>query len=134
MELLFNADNFKKRLKTEFLDEKGNLYYWGIYDFSYKYRTRIYDKDSQEIYYVEKDIYDNNLVNLFDYKGNKVGEIIRKDGTCILNEYVFNGDIDDGKADNLFIVKDNCLTILDDDKAELIILFIFGLVEMKEGA
>ena len=79
MELLFNADNFKKRLKTEFLDEKGNLYYWGIYDFSYKYRTRIYDKDNQEIYYVEKDIYDNNLVNLFDYKGNKVGEIIRKD-------------------------------------------------------
>ena len=56
MELYYEYDNYLKRLKTPLWQEKGRVLYYGIYDFSYKYRTRIFDVDDNEIAYVEKDI------------------------------------------------------------------------------
>ena len=56
MKLLFDNDNRHLRNRTELRDGDGRLMFWGIYDFAFKYRTRIFDAHDIEIAYVEKDV------------------------------------------------------------------------------
>lgn len=53
--MLYNPQDLKERNRCEIRNEAGKLLYWGIYDFSYKYRTRIYDAGNEEQGYVQLD-------------------------------------------------------------------------------
>ena len=80
MELYYEFDNYIKRLKTPLKDKNGCLLYYGIYDFSYKFRTRIFDADDNEISYVEKDITaESPLVNAFAHDGTLLFKLYKED-------------------------------------------------------
>ena len=132
MVLSFDCDHLKKRLKTELLND-GNVEYWGIYDFSYKYRTRIYDHNDNEIAYVEKDIYENGKVNMFDYKGNSLGKIIRTENGYEIGDLVYKGNVDAGMIDNVLSIEEGKMTITDESRILLCIMCLFGLIEIERG-
>ena len=80
MVIYYDEDHLKNRQETFLRDEKGNVLYRGIYDFSYKYRTRLFE-DLSERAYVELDITSEYpRVVLCDPDGRKIGELIRKEG------------------------------------------------------
>lgn len=69
----YNPDDLKSRTKTTIFNDEGRMVFWGIYDFSYKYRTRIYDADDEEIMYVQKEIgLPDEPVVCYDSKGRKL--------------------------------------------------------------
>ena len=79
MELYYEFDNYIKRQKTPLKDENGRLLYYGIYDFSYKFRTRIFDAADNEISYVEKDITaDKPLVKGFTHDNKLLFELTKE--------------------------------------------------------
>ena len=108
MELYYDFDNYIQRLNTPLCDDKGRLLYYGIYDFSYKYRTRIFDADDNEIAYVEKDIssqkpcvraFSNQRKPLFElyleddlYRVEPQGYSFRKDGNSFVIDDVMTAD------------------------------------------
>jgi len=47
MKLVFDENVFTLRSKTIVKDEQGNKLFWGIYDFSFKHRRRIYKNDDE---------------------------------------------------------------------------------------
>lgn len=80
MELYYEFDNYIKRLKTPLTDKNGRLLYYGIYDFSYKFRTRIFDENDNEISYVEKDITaEEPLVNAYAHDGTPLFKLYKED-------------------------------------------------------
>ena len=130
MIISFDKDNLKKRLKTEFLTD-GKIEYCSIYDFSYKYRTRIFNSRNEEVGYAEKDIFSENKVNLFDNKGNRIDEIVKTDDGYRSNKYLYIGDIDKGEIKDLFVNKDGTLNVSDEDSVLYSITFVTGLVEAE---
>ena len=130
MIISFDKDNLKKRLKTQFLVD-GNTEYWSVYDFSYKYRTRIFNNRNEEVAYTEKDIFYENKVNLFDYKGNRLDEIVKTDEGYRSQKYLYIGDIDKGEIKDLFANEDGTLSVLNDYSVLYAIMFVTGLVEIE---
>ena len=130
MIISFDKDNLKKRLKTQFLVD-GNTEYWSVYDFSYKYRTRIFNNRNEEVAYTEKDIFYENKVNLFDYKGNRLDEIVKTDEGYRSQKYLYIGDIDKGEIKDLFVNEDGTLSVLNDYSVLYAIMFVTGLVEIE---
>ena len=126
----YDINNLKKRQKTDFLID-GKAEYWAIYDFSYKYRTRIFNSVSEEVAYVEKDIYTEDKVNLFDHKGNRIDEIIKTSEGYRSDNYLYSGDIDKGEIRDLFLNDEGKITVNDENNALLAIMFIAGLVEIS---
>ncbi len=129
MVIEFDEDNLKKRLKTEFLCD-GRVLYWTVYDFAFKYRTRIFNSRNEEVAYVEKDIFSADKANLFDNKGNMIDEIIKTAEGYKTGKYLYHGDIDKGEADGLFIIEDGKLRVIDEDDILSVIMFIAGSVEI----
>ncbi len=129
MVIHFDKDNLKKRLKTVFKSEDEILFYT-IYDFAFKYRTRIFDDEEKEVAYVEKDIFSEGKADLFDYKGHKLCEINKTADGYTNGEYLYIGDIDKGKISDLFVNDDGKLTIDDEDNVLFAIMFMTGLVEI----
>ncbi|MBP5279941.1 MAG: hypothetical protein J6Z03_05615 [Erysipelotrichaceae bacterium] len=125
----FDKDNLKKRLKTDFLCD-GKVLYWAIYDFSYKYRTRIFNGNDEEVAYVEKDILEDDKVNLFDNKGKKLDEIIKTSEGYRSGDHLYTGDIDNGGIEDLFVSEDGKLSIFDDKDVLYAIMFLCGLIEI----
>ena len=129
MIITYDTDNLKKRLKTGFLvDEKMKFY--SIYDFAYKYRTRIFNDKNEEVAYVEKDILQADKVDLFDRKGNRLDTILKIAEGYKSDEYLYEGDIDNGEIKDLFANTEGKLTIFDDKSLLFVIMFITGLAEM----
>ena len=89
MKFIFKYNDLIQRNRTELLSETGDLCFWGIYDFAFKYRTRIFDKEDVEIACVEKDVtaskdtvrfYDAAGKHLHTFSTNSVGEILNATG------------------------------------------------------
>ncbi len=64
MKYYFDRESLLARARTEIKNEEGKLMYWGIYDFSYKWRIRIFDENSLEIGYVQYRIGDDEHIDL----------------------------------------------------------------------
>ena len=104
--------------------------YWTVYDFAFKYRTRIFNSRNEEVAYVEKNIFTADKANLFDNKGNMIDEIIKTAEGYKTGKYLYHGDIDKGEADGLFINEDGKLRVIDEDDILSVIMFIAGSVEI----
>ncbi len=130
MELYYEYDNYLKRLKTPLWQEKGRVLYYGIYDFSYKYRTRIFDVDDNEIAYVEKDITaEKPCVGAWLHSGEKLFDLYREgdEYTVEPQGYRFK------KTDNGFVI-DGVMTAdegkVTGDDIPLMLSLLFAMVEI----
>lgn len=130
MKIYFDLNNLINRQKTEIKDENGNLLYWGIYDFSYKYRTRIFNNVDNELMYVQKDISkDGNIVNICDLKDTIIDCI--NDDLLINDNLKINGDYQKGSIEGLMYIEAGSIDILDDSKIDKCIAVLFALVERE---
>ena len=130
MKIYFDLNNLINRQKTEIKDELGNLLYWGIYDFSYKYRTRIFSNNDNELMYVQKDISkDDNIVNICDLKDTVIDYI---NGDLLVNDNLkINGNYQIGDIEGLLHIEDGSMEILDDSKIDKCVAILFALVERE---
>ena len=130
MKIYFDLNNLINRQKTEIKDELGNLLYWGIYDFSYKYRTRIFSNNDNELMYVQKDISkDDNIVNICDLKDTVIDYI---HGDLLVNDNLkINGNYQTGDIEGLLHIEDGSMEILDDSKIDKCVAILFALVERE---
>ncbi len=133
MKLIFQYNDLVTRQKTELLNEEGALLYYGIYDFSYKYRTRIFDHEGIEISYVEKQITaERDTVCFYAADGTKSGALIRKEGKLVSEDgdLVYEGDLRKGKIEGLMEVSDGCLKIEKEEEVLKCLQILFSLVEI----
>lgn len=133
MILIFNRDDFSID-RFEIKDVDGVVLYHGIYDFSFKNRLRIFDKNDNELAYIQYKVSDSEkMIKLCDIE-DKVISYIEQDNT--LNNivvkpdnYVVLGDISDWdyKAVDInekVILSTNNYEICVDDNSILKCLFI----------
>ena len=134
MELVFSEDNLMERKKTQLSDENGQLLYWGIYDFAYKYRTRIYDHNDNEIAYVEKDIASSDTpVFFYDPLDKVIGNIFRKKDGCSSGPEGYEIKEDDVviEVEGLMRKENGRLIIYDEEKVLKCLMIMFGMIEIK---
>ena len=129
MVIHFDTDNLKKRLKTEFLCD-GEILYWTVYDFAFKYRTRIFNDRNEEVAYVEKDIFSDDKANMFDHKGNKIDEMTKTPQGYRTGRYQYSGNIDKGEAEGLFENEEGKLTVFDENNVLAAIMSVAGMIEI----
>lgn len=79
MILNFNRKEFSIN-KFEIKDVDGENRYWGIYDFSYKRRLRIFDKDNNELAYIQYRVSSlEKGITFYDVEDNKIAYIGQQD-------------------------------------------------------
>lgn len=132
MVINFDIDHLLNRKKTILSKENGDVYVYGIYDFSYKYRTRIYDGNDLELGYVYKDIArDEDIVCFADKDDKLTGSLKKEDGTYRLEpgNIVFTGDYKEGEAADLFVFH-NGQIIAAEDEMLMAVMTLFALAEI----
>ena len=128
MIIKINLNNVSINSRIDFLDEKSNLLYWSIYDFSYKRRMRLFDNKDNELGYVNLKIESlNNVETIYDKQDNKLDEF---------DETILKGDIksyDFNVEDVVFTKKDDELLIqFEDDKVYKAILYALISIDKNE--
>lgn len=131
MILTFNPTHLKNRNRTEIKDLDNNLLYWSIYDFSYKYRTRIYDGNDIEVAYVEKIVAQDNTVRCVDLKDNKEINLIKTDNGYKYGDYDYIGDVDKGHIEGIMELEDSQIEISDENNLIMYMMLMFALVEAE---
>ena len=56
MILKYDPEDLRNRKMSRLKDENDHTVFWSIYDFAYKYRTRIFDGEDNELGYVQLDV------------------------------------------------------------------------------
>ncbi len=130
MYINYDQNNLKNRQKTVFSCE-GKTLYTSIYDFAFKYRTRIFNDRNEEAAYVEKDIYATDKVIFFDGRGNRLDEMHRTAEGYRCSKYLYVGDIDKGEVKDLFANEDGKLTIYDENSILYVLMIVTGLIEIR---
>ena len=134
MELFYDNHHLKKRLRTDLLDEKGGIVLWGIYDFAFKYRTRIFNPSDEEVAYVEKDIAaKSDVVNIFDPAGKKIDALVNTDGRLFLEKegLLYDGDLREGTVEGLLHIDEGKLMIEREEDLLKAAALLFSLVEIE---
>ena len=133
MKFIFKYNDLIQRNRTELLSETGDLCFWGIYDFAFKYRTRIFDKEDVEIAYVEKDVTaSKDTVRFYDAAGKQEGALVREDGKLILEneDLVYQGDARSGKIEGLMSVSEGILEVKEEKDVLKAAEVLFSLIEI----
>ena len=131
MILSFDPIKLAERGRCELRDEDGRLVYWGIYDFAYKHRTRIYNSEGFEVAYVQKDIsLEEAHVDFCDSEDHKIGALIKNNDTLIIQPegYSYKGDYHKGEIEGLMKIEEGKLEVNDDVLKGIMIMF--ALVEI----
>ena len=131
MILTFDPTSLKNRNRTEIKDLDGNLLYWSIYDFSYKYRTRIYDSNDIEDAYVEKMVEQDNKVRCVNLKDNKELYLLKTVNGYEYGAYDYIGDIDKGYIEGIMELEDGQIMISDENNMMMSIMLMFALIEAE---
>lgn len=126
----FEQDKLKNRDNVIIADENGKFICRGIYDFSYKHRSRIYDESDNEIAYVDGDVSsEKKKINFCDNQDNVIGSlddnIVNPEGWIVkkvANAYLI---------ENILIISDNKMEVLKDNYLFKAILVLFALVERE---
>ncbi len=132
MELVYDENDLIKRNRCELKDENGVLRYWGIYDFAFKYRTRIFDERDEEIAYVQKDISaEENVVGFFDPADRKIGEMAEREGGFSIDgqDVLYSGNKTNGSC-SLFVKEEGRIFVKEDDQIRKVLCILFGLSEI----
>lgn len=121
--ITINKDKFSIVTRYDLLNENGNIEFWCQPDFAYKMRLHVYDKNNDEIGYVQyKILSTQDGVEYYDNKDNKLD----------LNSYIVNGkdyyyEITHNNVVVLkSILKENEIEV--DVKDNLSLLILFGLI------
>lgn len=121
--ITINKDKFSIVTRYDLLNENGNIEFWCQPDFAYKMRLHVYDKNNDEIGYVQyKILSTQDGVEYYDNKDNKLD----------LNSYIVNGkDYNYEITHNDVVVlksilKENEIEV--DVKDNLSLLILFGLI------
>lgn len=133
MELVYDYHHLIERKRTDLLDEKGGIVLWGIYDFAFKYRTRIFNCSDEEVAYVEKDIAaDEDIVNICDSAGKKIDALVRADGRLYLEKegLLFSGDLREGKIEDYLRINEGRLMVERKEDLLKAAALLFSLVEI----
>lgn len=131
----FAEKSFDLNGKTELINDKGEIEYTCIYDFSYKKRIRILDKNNNEVAYIQfRALSSVNKIGLYDKQDKQLAYIN-------LNETTIKDDNWSITDDNKIIDKDNNevmsvtndKTIINDDNDVLkCIMCLFILANRNE--
>ena len=133
MKLLFDNDNRHLRNRTELRDSDGRLMFWGIYDFAFKYRTRIFDAHDIEIAYVEKDVTVlEDTVVFYDPARGKIAQLQRDDGKLVLKSegICYEGDADEGEVKGMLKIGKGVLETENDQDLLKAVCLLFALIEI----
>ena len=133
MKLFYDHDHLIAKDRTVFVDEEGKMRYWGIYDFSFKHRSRIFDPDDREAGYVQKDVSrEEDVVELFDPSGTVLDELCREGDDFHLKrrDLRYTGDIAKGGIEGFLSADQGILEVKREEDVLFGIMVIFGLSEM----
>lgn len=133
MIIRFDEESLLERKETELTDENGELLYTGIYDFSYKYRTRLFSKEGTELGYVELDVTeDRPTVLLCDSKGTVIGRLVEDEGLYLEpgHEHV-EGDKRSFHLNDRVTKEEGSLSVMDSDLKYL--LLMYAMIEIERG-
>ena len=134
MVLLFDHDHFIRRDRSEFSDEQGRLRYWGIYDFAFKHRTRVFDEDDAEVFYVQKDISrDHDVVIICDSKDVLIDTLIFEEDHYLLEkqDLIYKGDLNNGEFVGKGKLEKGHLEITEEKDMTAVLMVLFSLVEIR---
>lgn len=132
--LIIDLEKFSLYSKNEIVNDNGNLQYWSQPDFSYKHRVHIYDKDSNEIGYVQyKILSTQDTINYFDKEDKEISisnlTVKNKSGEWDYSIYKDNEQIASlNSKDNKVYIEIN-----NDLEADKCLLLIFGLAEEENN-
>lgn len=126
----FNEEDLKKRRKTLLSDESGQQVMYGLYDFSYKYRTNVYDLLDRFKGYVQYDLSEKAVVIADDEK--VIGHLVREDDHFLLPEkgWLIRVTAEGYECEGHFQKWDGLLDICRDEEELLCVLILFALVEI----
>lgn len=133
MELVYDNHHLIERSRTDLLNESGEIVLWGIYDFSFKYRTRIFNVLGEEVAYVEKDISaDDDIVGIYEPAGKKIDALVRREGKPVLEAegLPFEGDLSRGEIKGFLHIDEGRLFIEKEDDLLKAAALLFSLVEI----
>lgn len=121
--ITINKDKFSIATRYDLLNEDGKIEFWCQPDFAYKMRLHVYDKNNDEIGYVQyKILSTQDGVEYYDNKDNKLD----------LSSYVVDGEnynyeiIHNDVVVLKSILKENEIKV--DVKDNLSLLILFGLI------
>lgn len=130
--LFINIDNFKLDKKTEIVDENGNLQFWSQPDFSYKCRVHVYDKNDNEIGYVQFKIL--TIQDKINYFNKEDKPIEMEDLKVIEQKSNFDYKVSSGLNEVMSVTKeDNRVTInVQEEHINRCILLMYSLADNGE--
>ena len=136
MILRYDPDDLKNRKKTELKDENDHTVFWGIYDFAFKYRTRIFDGEDNELGYVQLDV-GKLIPEVFfsDPADTIMGRMIREEDHCLIlpEKTVFEGNSLEGKIPGIMEIKNGRLDIENDNDLLRCVMILYASVEIARG-
>lgn len=133
MKLLYDNDHLSKRDRTDLLAEEGKLRYWGIYDFAFKHRTRIFDENDIEVAYVEKDIsLDEDVVELRNPDDSLIDRLAKRDDSYLLENkgWKYSGSFEEGKIEDIMKIEKGVLEFEKEEDILNCVMILFSLVEI----
>ena len=136
MILRYNPDDLRNRKKTELKDKNDHTVFWGIYDFAYKYRTRIFDGKDNEMGYVQLDVSKSVPEVVFcDATDGILGHMIKKeDHYRILPEGMeFHGNSSEGEIPDIMKINNGELEIEKEDDLLRCVMVLYASVEIARG-
>lgn len=121
--ITINKDKFSIATRYDLLNENGNIEFWCQPDFAYKMRLHVYDKNNDEIGYVQyKILSTQDGVEYYDNKDNKIDLY-----SYIVNGKDYNYEIThNGVVVLKSVLKENEIEV--DVKDNLSLLILFGLI------
>lgn len=138
MILTFEDKSFKLDSKTELKNEKGEIVYTCIYDFSYKKRIRILDKSNNEIAYIQFKILSSiDQITLYDKQDKQLAyikqnsEVIEDDGLRCIGNYD-NYKIVDKNNNEIMVLANNTVNISDDNYILKCIMCLYVFANKEE--
>lgn len=132
MLIFYEQDHLRNRQETLLRDVEGQILYRGIYDFSYKYRTRVFDPQGREAGYVELDITSvPTQVDLQGPDGNRIASLIRKEGLYLEPEHLtVEKDHDGFFISGLMKAENGKMEVPDEDPLKYVLL-LFAMIEIE---
>ena len=136
MILRYDPDDLIHRRKTQLKDENGQTVFWGIYDFAYKYRTRIFDGEDSELGYVQLDVGKSVPEVFFSDPADEIkGRMIQEESHYLIlpEGSVFEGNSKEGQIPGIMKITDGRLET--EDEADLLrcVMVLFASVEIARG-
>ncbi len=136
MILGYDPDDLSNRKKTELKDENDHTVFWGIYDFAFKYRTRIFDGKDNELGYVQLDVGKAVPEVVFCNALDEItGHMAREeDHYRILPEgMIFHGNSTKGEIPGIMKIRNGELEIDKTEDALRCVMILYASVEIARG-